>query len=84
MTEKPCPRCLLHELPDTQLFQTVRDYIDSLPDDAKAAPDVYEKRLALCHACDNLLNGMCRLCGCFVEARAAKRVTYCAKSKSIW
>ena len=86
MTDKfyECKRCLLGELSDTQYYRTVSDYIAVLPDDIKTAPDEYRRRLSICRLCDNLVNGMCRLCGCFVEARAAKVNSGCAKGADIW
>ena len=79
-----CKRCLLSELPDKQLYQTVQAYITVLPEYEKAAPDEYRRRLSICGACDELSGGVCRQCGCFVEARAAKQHNYCAKDKQIW
>ena len=45
-----------------------------------------EKRMAeaLCKACGHLVNGMCELCGCFVEVRASKKNQRCAQSADIW
>ncbi|MCL2057636.1 MAG: DUF6171 family protein [Oscillospiraceae bacterium] len=84
--QKPvfCKRCLLSELTDKQLYQTVQEYIMALPEHTKAAPDEYRRRLLICAQCDELINGTCRQCGCFVEARAAKQNATCAKSAKIW
>ena len=49
------------------------------------APDaLYKDRLQKCTSCDHLVNGMCALCGCFVEVRAAKVRQHCAKNAEIW
>lgn len=83
MTERVCKRCLLREL-DGACFQSIYKYIDSLPAEEKAAPQLYARRLAACKSCDHLQNGMCALCGCFVEVRAAKKRMHCALSDSVW
>lgn len=72
-----CKKCLLRDLPEAEYFKTMYEYIANLDPDIKAEPDVYEERLALCRDCEELLSGMCRLCGCYVEMRAAVRKNYC-------
>ena len=84
MSVSNCKRCLLHETNQEELLATIRDYIESISDEIRTPPDLYEKRLAICKTCDNLVNGMCRLCGCFVEVRAAKKDNYCAEDREIW
>ncbi|MDY3745248.1 MAG: DUF6171 family protein [Lachnospiraceae bacterium] len=37
-----------------------------------------------CRQCDRLLNGMCRICGCFVEMRAAIKVKSCPDVVPKW
>ena len=71
MTQRVCKRCLLREL-DGTYFQSIYEYIQNLPPQWKADQETYAHRLALCKACGHLVNGMCELCGCFVEVRAAK------------
>jgi len=79
-----CRRCLLSEITGDGLYQIVAEYIHSLPAERKVHAKEYAKRLAVCKDCDHLVNGMCSLCGCFVEARAVKRGMNCAKSKELW
>ena len=79
-----CRRCLLSEMSDKQYYETVHDYVASLPEDIKTASDEYGRRIEICRACDDLINGMCRFCGCFVEARAAKKSNRCPKDDRIW
>jgi hypothetical protein len=79
-----CKRCLLKELTGSEYFAGIYEYIENLPAEMKADPVVYEQRLSACRACDSLVNGMCRLCGCFVEARASKKSNHCAKSRDVW
>lgn len=73
-----CRRCLTRELTDAQeIFQSMRDYIENLDVDIRTPEEAYEARLAVCKACDMLLQGMCRKCGCYVELRAAVRGNAC-------
>jgi hypothetical protein len=80
----PCRVCLLRDMQDKGLFQTVSDYIATIPEEEKAGAEEYERRLDACRACENLTNAMCALCGCFVEARAAKRQMHCADTPEKW
>ena len=57
---------------------------DGLPPQWKADQETYAHRLALCKACGHLVNGMCELCGCFVEVRAAKINQHCAETAQRW
>lgn len=79
-----CRRCLLKDMSDTEFFESVRAYIQNMPDEQKAPEALYRERLQKCTSCDQLVNGMCALCGCFVEIRAAKKIRHCAKSCTIW
>lgn len=77
-----CKKCLTREMEGQEkLFQTMRDYIDSLEEEIKADTGQYEERLKVCVTCDNLLQGMCRSCGCYVEMRAAVRTNHCPWKK---
>jgi len=74
-----CKKCLLRESQDEELYQTIAKYVSNLPLSEKASPETYEARLDVCKNCDCLINGMCKLCGCFVEVRTAKAKQRCAK-----
>jgi len=69
---------------DGEYYRTVQEYISNLPEEMKISSDFYEKRLHYCQNCDNMVNGMCRLCGCFVEVRAAKKMSHCAMNPALW
>ncbi len=69
---------------DGEYYRTVQEYISNLPEEMKISSDFYEKRLHYCQNCDNMVNGMCRLCGCFVEVRAAKKMSHCALNPALW
>ena len=69
---KPC-RCTLLESGQADMAKLVRDYVDSLSADEKTDEATYAARLNICRTCDDLHSGTCALCGCYVEARAAKK-----------
>lgn len=71
-------------MPDASYFQNMYEYIDQLDADIKAEHQLYEQRLMLCKECEQLLNGMCRVCGCFVEMRAAIAKNCCPAVHPRW
>lgn len=79
-----CKKCLLSEIDADKYYATMFEYIDNLPIDIKTEDGEYKRRLGLCKLCDNLVNGMCIKCGCFVEVRAAKRLNYCPSEDKFW
>ena len=79
-----CKRCLLYELADKAAYESVRSYIDALPDDIRTDSAEYGRRLEICRDCDMLLSAMCRKCGCYVEVRAARKDAHCPKTKACW
>ena len=82
MTQTLCRRCLLKESQRDKLYRSVMEFIDAIPTEEKTPKKDYSRRLGLCRTCHYLINGMCSLCGCFVEVRAAKVKQRCAKN--IW
>ena len=60
-----------------ELYSNIRAYIESLDEEVKVSENEYHKRLEVCDGCDALTNGVCKLCGCFVMARSAKKNQYC-------
>ncbi len=79
-----CRKCLLKDLSEKDYFQNMYVYIANLPEDDRTGKEEYERRLSKCRECDHLLNGMCRLCGCFVEMRAAIALRHCPGSPPEW
>ena len=51
----------------------------------KGSLKMYSQRLALCHACPEMANRMtgryCKLCGCFVKAKAIREAESCPIGK---
>ncbi len=79
-----CKKCLLEELDKDVYIENLINYIENYPADKKADSKIYEKRLELCKGCDNLSDGMCSLCGCFVQLRAVKKNMYCPNVPKKW
>lgn len=80
---KYCRKCLLDETQE-EYFEKLHRYIENLDCSDRVSSLIYEKRLAICRKCSWLSNGMCRLCGCFVELRAAIAVRKCPDSPERW
>ncbi|WP_442871692.1 DUF6171 family protein [Anaerocolumna sp. MB42-C2] len=53
-------------------------------EDIRTPEETYKYRLEQCKKCQYLLNGLCRLCGCFVEIRTAVITNYCPSKKVNW
>jgi len=76
--ERRCKRCLLRELAGQRKeYETVQRYVEDLAPEKRAAQATRETRLRKCKACEKLLDGMCRACGCYVELRAAIKEQEC-------
>ena len=80
---KQC-RCLLFEAGEKDMARIVAEYVASLDDAIRTPEDVYRARLDVCQNCPELMNGTCRLCGCYVETRAAKRGQQCPMVPARW
>lgn len=79
-----CRRCLFREMSDSAYAKYVQNYLDSMLPEDRAADADYEERLGHCKECTYLQNGACRLCGCFVEIRAASVHRHCPDTPARW
>ncbi len=79
-----CKRCLLQDIDEEEILRSVKRLVEGLDEEDRTPEEVYRERLALCTSCESLLRGMCRLCGCYVEYRAALRVRSCPRVPSRW
>lgn len=79
-----CKRCLLADMAGDEHVAHIFEYINSLPDNIKASEDLRGERLSHCRNCDNLVNGMCKHCGCYVEVRTAKINQSCPNPVRKW
>lgn len=87
MTEaelRKCKRCLIRDLDEGELFASIKEYVASLDPYLRVSDEEYEKRLQICGTCDKLLSGMCRICGCYVEMRAAGLNKHCPDINEKW
>ena len=80
---KQC-RCLLKAAGEAEMAASIAEYVASLDESVRAAEGDYRARLSVCEGCDALLNGTCRLCGCYVETRAAKKGMGCPMVPPRW
>ena len=77
-------RCLLRDAGEAEMAQVIAEYVASLDESVRPAEADYRARLAICEGCDQLLSGTCRLCGCYVETRAAKKRQSCPMVPPRW
>jgi len=82
--ERPCRNCLFNSIEREQIEKNIREYIESLSPDEKAGERLYNERLKICFECPNCIDGLCRICGCFVRSRAAKDRSYCPDITKRW
>ena len=81
-TQRYCRKCLTRDMVGKEeYFRSLREYIANLDPEIKADEALYEERLAVCKECDLLLEGMCRICGCYVELRAVVAKNICPRKK---
>ena len=63
---------------------SVRELVALLPEHVRADDEVTRRRLETCRQCDHLNGGMCALCGCYVQLRAAKARLNCPDVPGRW
>ena len=80
---KQC-RCLLKDAGEAEMAASIAEYVARLDDTVRTPEDDYRARLTLCQDCPELLSGTCRLCGCYVETRAAKKGQQCPMVPPRW
>ncbi len=79
-----CKKCLLRDMDQTAYFKNLFEYIDALEDEKKVVKEEYERRLLICKECDELISGMCKVCGCYVELRAVLKNSSCPAVHPKW
>ena len=84
MEKRFCRRCLLDEVFEKDEYKNMQEHIKNIDYQIKTEEYEYKRRLGLCMECDNLINGMCKICGCFVEMRAAVNKNYCPHVEKRW
>lgn len=72
-----CKKCLLLEAGEKVTYDEIMAYISTIDKSEMVDDDTYKKRISHCTECEQLISGMCRKCGCYVEVRARMRGTRC-------
>lgn len=69
----------------TAIMESFKSVIQHTQSMGKVSLKMYSERLALCHACPELANRLtgryCKLCGCFVKAKAMREGDSCPIGK---
>ena len=85
---KFCRKCFLAEMKrqgiSEETYRTMLERIELMDPELRYSEEVYEARLAQCKKCEYLVGGMCALCGCFVESRAAVKTNSCPAEPTRW
>lgn len=81
--QRVCIRCLQEALA-IDYHGRIASYLEHIDADVKCNQELYRIRLAACNACGNHISGICRICGCFVEMRAAVATRTCPDIKPKW
>jgi hypothetical protein len=84
MEKRFCRRCLLNVVFEEDEYENMQEYIANIDKHIKTEKYEYKRRLNVCLQCNNLINGMCKICGCFVEMRAAVKRNYCPDIEKKW
>lgn len=79
-----CKKCLLADFAPDEYLENMRAYIKGLNESIKISDEEYQDRLTICVGCDKLNEGICRVCGCFVEYRAAISTKNCPDMDPKW
>lgn len=77
MSKPFCRKCLLEEYDPDGALKTIREIIEAMPSDSRTDEAEYLRRLSACKECEQLNGGVCGMCGCYVELRAAKKQQSC-------
>ncbi|MCR5581264.1 MAG: DUF6171 family protein [Pseudobutyrivibrio sp.] len=76
INSRVCTRCLLRDMIDADTSM-IEKYKSALKKQDMVTDEEYERRLQVCTTCDKLNEGTCMSCGCYVELRAAAKVSHC-------
>ncbi len=72
-----CPKCLEIPVGERELAEVLDRYLEEMDPEVRVPPAVYEARLSVCADCPRRVGYTCLACGCYVQARAAKRAAAC-------
>lgn len=83
MEKRICKKCL-NSIGEEEFHDHLQSYVENLEESVRADEALYKERLVYCRRCAHLQSGICRLCGCFVEMRAAIAVKRCPAVEHYW
>ena len=78
--KRVCVRCLLRDMVDADMAM-IEKYKSALKEADMVSDEEYERPLDICGECDRLNAGTCMSCGCYVEIRAAAKISKCPTKK---
>ena len=83
-----CRKCFLHEMELQgglkKSYEDMLERIEMMDRSLRCTGEAYEARLSQCKKCEYQAEGMCALCGCFVESRAAVKANTCPAEPKRW
>jgi len=83
-----CRKCFLREMELQgglkKSYEDMLERIEMMDPELRCTGDAYDARLAQCKRCEYLAEGMCGLCGCFAESRAAVKANACPAEPRRW
>ena len=83
-----CRKCFLNEMKLRggleQSYKAMLERIEMMDPELRCTGEAYEARLLQCKKCEYLAEGMCALCGCFAESRAAVKANACPANPKRW
>lgn len=74
---RECKRCLLYEMAESVTYNEIMNYVATLDKNDLVSDNEFQNRISHCKSCDELISGMCRKCGCYVEVRARLKNQNC-------
>ena len=83
-----CRKCFLRDMELrgglAESYKAMLERLEMMDPELRCTGDSYEARLAECKKCEYLMEGMCALCGCFAESRAAVKANSCPAEPRRW
>lgn len=67
----------MYEAGEKVTYDEIMEYVSTLDKYNLVSEAEYTDRIEKCKNCDNLISGMCRKCGCYVEVRARLKSSEC-------
>lgn len=83
-----CRKCFLREMELRgglkASYEAMLERIEMMDPELRCTGETYDARLLQCKKCEYLAEGMCGLCGCFAESRAAVKANSCPAEPKRW